>query len=216
MNALFSLWFKDGLIDVARDLSALDAGCHFYGSRGTAGQIGENGFPAKDVADIVGEPFPDNLVVTLSKIHFGILCDRSNKVHMDALEAAKLPYIDVVWVSLYPLKETIEAGGDEAAVRKANDMGGVALLRSGAKGRRLVASSLADMRTILKWFRAGKPKEEGFRDWLAWRADALCAAYCKLSADYNSALAVKKDGYRAIPLMPASQTGAAPDWGIPS
>jgi AICAR transformylase/IMP cyclohydrolase PurH len=95
-----------------------------------------------------------------------------------------LPYIDLVWAQLYDLRGAIDKGQDEKAVRAATDMGGVALLRSGAKGRRLVSPSLRVTQLILEWFKAGRPNEAGFRTWLAWIAEDHCHRYCQLSAQY--------------------------------
>ncbi len=181
MNALFSLWYKTGLAQVVPALTAIDPDWQFYASSGTAAQISAAGFNATDLATKVGAPSPDHLVVTLSAIHFGILCNRQNVDHMDYLQLSGLPYIDLVWVSLYDTKKVIKDGGDEAAVIKATDMGGVALLRSGAKGRRLVAGSPPHIRRIIQHLRDGSPDDVRFRRWLAGEAEAIAASYCRQS-----------------------------------
>jgi AICAR transformylase/IMP cyclohydrolase PurH len=183
-NAMFSLADKVGMIRVVEALRGT-GDWDFYGSRGTADEIRTKaGVDATDIATLVGEPFPDNLVVTLSQLHFGLLCDRNNSLHMEALHTAGLPYIDLLWVSPYDLEGTIDRGGDEVTVRKATDMGGPALLRSAAKGRRLVASTIHDMWTIIEWLNGDRKDEEQFRRWLAMRAEERVRDYCARDAQF--------------------------------
>lgn len=185
MNLLASLGNKDGLTDTATSLLALDPGWKFFGSKGTAAHLEVSGIKATDIGTLVGDPSPGHLVVTLSQLHFGILCDRGNPEHMTWLDKHGLPYTDFVWVGLYDLEGALRNNSeDENAVKAATDMGGAALLRSGAKGRRLVSSSLAITKIIIEWFRAGRPNEEGFRTWLAWLAEERVARYTQASANY--------------------------------
>lgn len=183
MNALFSLADRKGMEEIAQRLSAL-GGWSFYGSKGTAGALNKNGIAATDISTMVGDPSPDHLVVTLSAIHFGILADKGNPAHMAWLAEKGLPYIDFVWIAPYNLMTAVRKNEPEAMVQKATDMGGLALLRSGAKGRRLVSPSLEITEHILRWLETGRPNEAGFRTWLAWIAEEYCSKYCLLSAEY--------------------------------
>ena len=194
MIGLFSLGDKAGLVQVAQALSALDPDWQFYGSKGTATQLKLAGAPAQDVAGLVGDPSPDHLVVTLSKIHFGILCDATREDHMSWLREQQLPYIDLVWVTLYDIQSAI-ATHNENAVRAATDMGGVALLRSAAKGRRLVASNLLTMGRIVQWLREGQPEPEQFRRWLAMKAEQAVKAHVEASSEFLLAEMAKRPPY---------------------
>jgi len=201
-NALFSLGNKEGLIEVAAALKELDPTWQFFGSKGTAEKLDQAHFDAIDIATLVGDPSPDHLVVTLSAIHFGILADPERPDHMAWLAEHKLPYIDMVWVSLYDLEGAIVAQKSEAEVRAATDMGGIALLRSGAKGRRLVSSNLRNTRRILEWLRQGQPYEVGFRTWLAWQAEKRAAEYCQASEMYLKSLIISDTKYGIPDICP--------------
>lgn len=87
-------------------------------------------------------------------------------------------------VDLYPLEKTIKAGGTEEEVIKNTDLGGVALLRSAAKGRRIVISCPEDREKVLKWLKEGEPKSAYFRRWLAGKAELTVSDYCRASGLY--------------------------------
>lgn len=159
-------------------------GWELLGSAGTAKYLGENGVPCKDVADIVGKPILGHRVVTLSRELFaGLLSTPADAAEMSALG---LSTIDLVYVTLYPLVETIAAGGTLEQVIEKTDMGGPALLRSSAKGRRLTLSNATQIDELEAWIKGGM--DEAARQKLvakfAAAAERRVAEYVTTSAQY--------------------------------
>jgi phosphoribosylaminoimidazolecarboxamide formyltransferase/IMP cyclohydrolase len=133
-RALLSVSDKTGIVDLARELTAL--GVEILSTGGTAKALKEKGIPVKDVADFTGFPeMLDGRVKTLHpRIHGGLLARRDNPEHTAQMKQHGLVPIDLVAVNLYPFESTI-ARPDcafEEAVEQI-DIGGPAMLRSAAK-----------------------------------------------------------------------------------
>ncbi|TSC64921.1 MAG: hypothetical protein G01um101491_106, partial [Parcubacteria group bacterium Gr01-1014_91] len=77
-------------------------------------------------------------------------------------------------------------GGGREGVLEKTDMGGVALLRSSAKGRRITICDSNDRKKVLEWLKAGEPEREEFLNNLASKAEATVSRYCAISAEYHS------------------------------
>jgi phosphoribosylaminoimidazolecarboxamide formyltransferase/IMP cyclohydrolase len=102
-----------------------------------------------------------------------------------------LPIIDLVCVDMYPLEEAIlKTGSTKADVIMQTDIGGPTMLRSAAKGRRIVLSHAEQHQPVLDWIQAGKPDEEKVLDELAARAEYEVARYIFTSAQYHSGTAI--------------------------
>ncbi len=133
MRALLSVSNKTGLVDLARGLHAL--GVELIASGGTARAIAEAGLPVTPVADLTG--FPEILggrVKTLHPAIHGPLLARDDEAHQAELAAHGLQPIDVVVCNLYPFSQAIaRPGATEAEAVENIDIGGVTLLRAGAK-----------------------------------------------------------------------------------
>ena len=115
-----------------------DAGWSLLGSAGTAKYLIENGVACRDVAELVGAPILGHRVVTLSReLHAGLLSTDADTAELQRLNVSR---IDLVYVTLYPLEQAIAAGNPTDVIEK-TDIGGPTLLRSAAKGRRIVLSS---------------------------------------------------------------------------
>ncbi|MEK7059949.1 MAG: hypothetical protein AAB971_04310, partial [Patescibacteria group bacterium] len=71
-----------------------------------------------------------------------------------------------------------------AAVIEKTDIGGPTMLRSAAKGRRIVLSHAEQRQPVIDWLKADKPSEEEFVDKLAARAEYEAARYIVASAKY--------------------------------
>ena len=106
-QALLSVSDKTGVVDFARELSAL--GYHLLSTGGTAKLIAQAGIPVQEVADYTGFPeMLDGRVKTLNpKIHAGILARRPDPAHMKALADHEIDPIDIVVVNLYPFEATV-------------------------------------------------------------------------------------------------------------
>jgi phosphoribosylaminoimidazolecarboxamide formyltransferase/IMP cyclohydrolase len=132
-RALFSVYDKTGLVDLARALAG--RGVELAASGGTARVLREAGLTVRAVSDLTGCPeILNGRVKTLHPaIHGGIL---SRRTVSDQHQLGGLGWgeIDLVVANLYPFEET-SADPDaslETAIEQI-DIGGVALLRAAAK-----------------------------------------------------------------------------------
>jgi phosphoribosylaminoimidazolecarboxamide formyltransferase/IMP cyclohydrolase len=86
---------------------------------------------------------------------------------------------------MYPLEEAIaKPGASKQDVITQTDIGGPTMLRSAAKGRRVVLSHAEQRQPVLEWLKAGKPDETAFLDALAARAEYEVTRYVLASAQY--------------------------------
>jgi phosphoribosylaminoimidazolecarboxamide formyltransferase / IMP cyclohydrolase len=176
--ALLSVYDKSGIEDFARGLSGL--GWRIYASGGTAKAIAAAGIDVEGVSDLVGGgAILGHRVVTLSReISAGLLADKGSKDDMAELDRLGLPVIDLVCVDMYPLEEVIaKPGASKRDVIEQTDIGGPTMLRSAAKGRRVVLSDASQRQPVLDWLKAGKPDGEAFLENLAARAEYEVTRY---------------------------------------
>lgn len=136
--AILSVSDKTGLIEFAKGLS--DLGFNLVASGGTAGKIREANLPVKDVSEITGAPeMLGGRVKTLHPaVHGGIL-SRNIESDLKDLETHGYNQIRLVVCNLYPFEKTIskEDVKFEDAIENI-DIGGVTLLRAGAKNHQFV------------------------------------------------------------------------------
>jgi len=178
-TALLASFEKDAaLVRLGKMLK--DAGWGLLGSAGTAKYLKENGIECRDVAEIVGAPILGHRVVTLSReLHAGLL---STDADAAELEKLRVPRIDLVYVTLYPLEKTIADGGTPAEVIEKTDIGGPTLLRAAGKGRRVVLSSPAQLDEFEQKLASGF--DEKYLTKLAAAAERRVAEYVATSASY--------------------------------
>lgn len=184
-NALLSVYDKTGIVEFA--VSLVELGWTLYSSGGTAKAIAAAGIPVRDVSTLVGgEAILDHRVVTLSReVHAGLLA-RPIDMDIEELEKLGIPWLGMVCVNMYPLKEEI-AKPDctlESVIDK-TDIGGPTMLRSAAKGRRIVMCDPADRAVIINWLKDGEPDRDNFITSLVAKAEATVADYCVASATYH-------------------------------
>ncbi len=140
-RALFSVYDKTGLIELARALA--QGGAELLASGGTRSALVDAGLPVTEVADYTGQPeILGGRVKTLHpKIHAGILARRDLPADLQALEAQGFAPIDLVVVNLYPFEATIARPDATFADAVENiDVGGPTLLRAAAKNHEHVAA----------------------------------------------------------------------------
>ncbi len=132
-RALVAVFDKDGVVELARGLSAL--GVELVSSGGTAATISAAGVDVTPVDAVTGFPeMLDGRVKTLHpKIHAGILADRRNPEHETQLADRGIEPFDLVVVNLYPFRETVASGAAEDDVIEKIDIGGPAMVRAAAK-----------------------------------------------------------------------------------
>jgi phosphoribosylaminoimidazolecarboxamide formyltransferase/IMP cyclohydrolase len=183
--ALLSVYDKTGIEDFARGLKELDF--VIYASGGTAKALIDAGIEVLDVSELVGgKAILGHRVVTLSReISAGLLADKNSPGDLDEMESLGLPIIDLVCVDMYPLEDAIrQKGANKDEVVLKTDIGGPTMLRSAAKGRRIVLSHVSQRQTVLGWLKNDRPGEEQFLDNLAARAEYEVARYVFNSAKY--------------------------------
>ena len=139
-RAIISVSDKSGIALFARRLSEM--GIEILSTGGTSKVLIENGIPVKSIDSYTGHPeIMDGRVKTLHpRIHGGILAVRDNPMHRQQMLDNGIKPIDLVVVNLYPFRQTV-ARPDvsiEEAIENI-DIGGPAMLRSGAKNHAYVA-----------------------------------------------------------------------------
>jgi len=138
-RALISVSDKTGLEALA--LALRDAGVEIVSTGSTAATIRAAGVPVLDVSEVTG--FPESLdgrVKTLHPaVHAGILADLRLAAHREQLASLGYDGFELVVVNLYPFRETVAAGADDATVVENIDIGGPALVRAAAKNHPNVA-----------------------------------------------------------------------------
>ena len=192
-TALISVYNKEGITEFAKELVSL--GWKIISSGGTAKHLSGAGITVTDVSEITGMPaILSHRVVTLHpKIHGGLLALNTPE-HLAELEKYGIPYIDMVCCDLYPLEEEInKSGATRESVVEKTDIGGPTMIRSGAKGRRIVVCDVKDRASVIEWLKNGEPDKEKFLTELAARAEETVSKYVSLSAEYHSA-----GGYKNI------------------
>lgn len=132
-KALISVYYKDGLDEVVKNLHA--AGVEIYSTGGTCKFIQDLGIPVVTVESLTG--FPEILggrVKTLHpKIFGGILARRHEEMDQKQCAEFGIPFFDLIMVDLYPFAETLANSNDEQTIIEKIDIGGVSLIRAAAK-----------------------------------------------------------------------------------
>lgn len=186
MRALISVWDKQGVVEFASGLAALD--CEIVSTGNTQRVLAEAGVPVRSVSDVTG--FPEILggrVKTLHPaIHGGILARHDLPEHQHQLDEHGIGAFDLVVVNLYPFVQTIAQPGitlNDALEQI--DIGGVALLRAAAKNFAsvLVVVRPSDYDAVLQALQAGDVPLD-LRQRLAATAFAHSASYDSAIAGY--------------------------------
>lgn len=179
-NALISVYYKDGLEPIVKELHQL--GIHIYSTGGTADFITALGIPVNKVEALTGYPsILGGRVKTLHpKVFGGILGRRDLEADLQEMKQYEIPQLDLVMVDLYPFEETLKAGGNEAEIIEKIDIGGVSLIRAAAKNYHstLIVSRKEDYATLLKLLiEQGGHSEIEHRKQLATTAFYVTSAY---------------------------------------
>ncbi|MFP4608549.1 MAG: bifunctional phosphoribosylaminoimidazolecarboxamide formyltransferase/IMP cyclohydrolase, partial [Candidatus Aenigmatarchaeota archaeon] len=180
-KALISVHDKREVVDFAEGL--IENGFEIVSSGGTAAVLEDNGLEVQRVSEITGFPeILDGRVKTLHpKIHGGLLY-QSGK-HEEEVEEHALPEIDLVAVNLYPFEKVVEKEHTLEEAIENIDIGGVALLRAGAKNheRVTVVTEPEDYQRVLD-----ELEEDGEVD-LQTKIDLALKAFQK-TASYDVAI----------------------------
>lgn len=132
-TALISVFHKDGLEEILAKLH--EEGVAFLSTGGTQKFIEGLGYPCQKVEDVTTYPsILGGRVKTLHpKIFGGILARRDNEGDQQQMAEYDIPSIDLVIVDLYPFEQTVASEASDADIIEKIDIGGISLIRAGAK-----------------------------------------------------------------------------------
>ncbi len=132
-TALISVFHKDGLEDLLKKLN--EDGVRFLSTGGTQQFIESLGYSCDKVEDVTTYPsILGGRVKTLHpKVFGGILARRDNEGDIQQMQQYEIPAIDLVIVDLYPFEQTVASGASDADIIEKIDIGGISLIRAGAK-----------------------------------------------------------------------------------
>lgn len=150
-RALVSVFHKDGLDEILRTLHA--QGVELLSTGGTQSFIESLGIPCTAVEDVTSYPsILGGRVKTLHpKIFGGILGRRDLEGDQAQMAQYEIPEIDLVIVDLYPFEDTVASGASDADIIEKIDIGGISLIRAGAKNFKdvIIVPSKAEYKPLL-------------------------------------------------------------------
>ena len=150
-TALVSVFHKDGLDELLAKLNA--EGVKFLSTGGTQKFIESLGYECQAVESVTTYPsILGGRVKTLHpKIFGGILARRDNEGDREQMKEYEIPEIDLVIVDLYPFEQTVASGASDADIIEKIDIGGISLIRAGAKNFTdvVIVPSQADYQPLL-------------------------------------------------------------------
>lgn len=179
-TALISVFHKDGLDELLRKLNS--EGVKFLSTGGTQSFIESLGYECQKVEDVTTYPsILGGRVKTLHpKVFGGILARRDNEGDREQMAQYGIPEIDLVIVDLYPFEDTVASGAAEADIIEKIDIGGISLIRAGAKnyGDVVIVPSKAEYHVLLDILnRNGAQTTLAERKMLAGRAFGVSSHY---------------------------------------
>ena len=132
-TALISVFHKDGLDELLKKLN--EEGVKFLSTGGTQKFIESLGYDCQTVESITTYPsILGGRVKTLHpKVFGGILARRDNEGDLEQMKEYDIPSIDLVIVDLYPFEQTVASGASADDIIEKIDIGGISLIRAGAK-----------------------------------------------------------------------------------
>jgi phosphoribosylaminoimidazolecarboxamide formyltransferase/IMP cyclohydrolase len=132
-SALISVFNKEGLEPIIRTLNK--EGVKLFSTGGTQEFIENLGISSTPIESVTEFPsILDGRVKTLHpKVFGGILWRRSMQEDAETVSSMEIPSLDMVVVDLYPFEETMNSGAEEREIIEKIDIGGISLIRAGAK-----------------------------------------------------------------------------------
>ena len=179
-RALVSVFHKDGLDEILRTLHA--QGVELLSTGGTQSFIESLGIPCVKVEDVTSYPsILGGRVKTLHpKVFGGILGRRDLEGDRKQMAQYEIPEIDLVIVDLYPFEQTVASGASEADIIEKIDIGGISLIRAGAKNFNdvIIVPSKAEYQPLLELLQnKGGESDIEDRKWFATQAFGVSSHY---------------------------------------
>ncbi|MBX1885834.1 bifunctional phosphoribosylaminoimidazolecarboxamide formyltransferase/IMP cyclohydrolase [Campylobacter peloridis] len=183
MRALISVSDKEGVVEFASELEKL--GFELLSTGGTYKLLKENNLKVEEVSEFTQSPemFEGRVKTLHPKIHGGILYKREDENHQEQAKKHDIKSIDLICVNLYPFKKTTILTQDFDEIVENIDIGGPAMIRSGAKNFKnvIVVCDILDYEKIIKALK------EGTLD-LEFRKNLMIKAY-EHTANYDAYIA---------------------------
>ena len=179
-TALVSVFHKDGLEELLAKLH--EDGVKFLSTGGTQKFIESLGYPCQKVEEVTTYPsILGGRVKTLHpKIFGGILGRRDLEDDQKQMAQYEIPEIDLVIVDLYPFEQTVASGASKADIIEKIDIGGISLIRAGAKNFNdvVIVPSKAEYKPLLDIIsKNGAQTELEERQWFATQAFGVSSHY---------------------------------------
>lgn len=179
-TALISVFHKDGLDELLKKLN--ENGVKFLSTGGTQQFIESLGYACEKVEDVTTYPsILGGRVKTLHpKVFGGILARRDHEGDQVQMAEYEIPAIDLVIVDLYPFEQTVASGASEADIIEKIDIGGISLIRAGAKNFKdvVIVPSKAEYSVLLDILnRKGAQTDIEDRKMFATRAFGVSSHY---------------------------------------
>ncbi len=179
-TALVSVFHKDGLEALLQKLH--NEGVKFLSTGGTQKFIEELGYPCQAVEEVTTYPsILGGRVKTLHpKIFGGILGRRELEGDREQMAKYEIPEIDLVIVDLYPFEDTVASGASESDIIEKIDIGGISLIRAGAKNFKdvVIVPSKAEYQPLLNILeKNGAQTTLEERRWFAMQAFGVSSHY---------------------------------------
>lgn len=197
-SALLSVYHKDGLEPLARQLHAL--GVTLYSTGGTQQFLEQLGLPVVPAEQLTGYPsiFGGRVKTLHPGIMGGILYRRDVQQDLDEATQYQIAPIDLVVVDLYPFEATVASSNDEAEIIEKIDIGGISLIRAAAKNHQdvVIISHRGQYELLGQWLAAGGTT-------LAQRRQLAAEAFAT-SSHYDTAIFNYFNQQEGLPLFRAS------------
>ena len=179
-----SVFHKDGLDELLKKLN--EEGVKFLSTGGTQKFIESLGYECQKVEDVTTYPsILGGRVKTLHpKVFGGILGRRENEGDQEQMKQYEIPEIDLVIVDLYPFEQTVASDASEEDIIEKIDIGGISLIRAGAKNFNdvVIVPSKAEYSVLLEIL-----KEQGAETTKAQRRMFATRAF-GVSSHYDTAI----------------------------
>lgn len=184
-RALISVTNKDGIVEFAKQLVALDF--EIVSTGGTMKQLQDSNVPCISIDEVTGFPeMLDGRVKTLHpKVHGGLLFRRDIPEHVSTVKEHEIAPIDLVCVNLYEFEKALKAGKPMEEMIENIDIGGPSMIRSAAKNFKdvLIVTDPSDYNKVIDALKEQSDSYD-FRLHLAYKAYSTTGSYDAMISRY--------------------------------
>jgi len=188
MNALISVFHKEGIDEVARLLHHF--GWSVYSTGGTFHFLQSHGIPAIEISSITSFPeILDGRVKTLHPKVFAPILAKHNSEHLAQLSSIDSQPFSLIIVNFYPFENALESEQihDHEFMTEQIDIGGPAMVRAAAKNHKYITviTDPDDYPLIEKFLNQPEQKPDlDLRRHLAYKAFSYTSYYDHLISTY--------------------------------